>query len=64
MKEFKTLTELQILNMAHTSLLAVWLREKERAEKGGDLAKARFNKVDAQYRELSDEIIRLEREAE
>lgn len=63
MKKFATVTEYEILSMAHSVLLYRFLREEERARKlpENSIAQARFEKARARYEEVSAEILRMEK---
>ena len=62
MKEFKTLTEVQILRGAWMYYLERMLNEKERFEKmpESSYARRRYEIAKAKERELHDELFRLE----
>ena len=66
MKNFRTLTDLQILYAAYNQILGIWLTESERNERmkhdgiPNKITQNRVNKLQAQLDELNDEIIRME----
>ena len=64
MKEFKTLTEVQILKGAWMYYLEKMLLEKERFGRmpESDYAHKRYEDAKAKERELHDELLRLESE--
>lgn len=61
MKEFTNLTELEVLNLAYDSLLARWLKERERLENDRNtLTETRFYIIDTKLTELRVRILELE----
>ena len=70
MKEFKTISELEILYNAWLHLLSKWTkeserkREKESANPNTDISKARCERLMSQIDEVHERILELEREAQ
>lgn len=68
MKNFNTLTTLQILNAAYTNILERWATEAERNDhlklngQPNRITQARVDRLWAQVTELHNEILRLENE--
>lgn len=66
MKNFKTITELEILYAAYHQILEIWITESERNERlkhdgiPNKITQHRVNKLRAQLDELNEEIIRME----
>ena len=63
MKKFATVTEYEVLSMAHSVLLDRYLVAEERARKlpENHIAQARFEKARARYEEINAELLRLEK---
>ena len=68
MKKFDTLSELDVLHLAYTTLLRNWDKEKHDNEKTISLigreniiSKSRIEKYESQLEELHSEILRLEK---
>lgn len=62
MKKFATVTEYELLSMAHSVLLDRYLREEKRARElpGNSIAQARFEKARARYEEINAELVHME----
>lgn len=64
MKEFETLTELELLNLAYDTLLDRWYKETKFLEtcpnKHNTIAEARIKRCDAKMDELHARILELE----
>lgn len=69
MKNFTTISTLQILNAAYTNILERWVTESERNDRlrlngqPNRITQARVDKLWAQVTELHNEILRLEQAA-
>lgn len=65
MKQFETISELDILRFANTTILSRWVRERERVDHNPDneIAKYHMRCYWAMLEDLHSEICRLEREA-
>lgn len=63
MKKFATVTEYELLSMAHDVLLDRFLREEKRARElpKNSIAQARFEKARARYEEVNAELVRMEK---
>lgn len=63
MKKFETMTELELLNAAYKTVLGRWAREREFVGENpaNEIAVYHMNRYWAMLKELSAEIIRLER---
>lgn len=63
MKKFATVTEYELLSMAHDVLLDRFLREEKRARElpENSIAQARFEKARARYEEVNAELVRMEK---
>lgn len=62
MKDFTTMTELQLLHFAYFGILDIWLKEHEHlvANPDNKITKARFEKINARYEEIRARILELE----
>lgn len=62
MKKFATVTEYELLSMAHSVLLDRYLMEEKRARElpGNSITQARFEKARARYEEINAELVRME----
>lgn len=63
MKKFATVTEYEVLSMAHSVLLDRYLTAEKRARElpENQIAQARFEKARARYEEINAELLRLEK---
>lgn len=63
MKKFATVTEYEVLSMAHSVLLDRYLTAEKRARElpENKITQARFEKARARYEEINAELLRLEK---